>query len=86
MKVERLKDVRKSRGLTQKEFGRRVGINQQSRVSSIERGLHVSPELARRFADVLMCDVSELRTPDQPTITLRLSDLSPDQIAVLTKR
>ena len=85
MKIENMKFVRKDRGLTQRELARRVGTS-QARVSSIETGLNVSPQLAQKYADVLMCDVSELRTPDQPTITLRLSDLSPEQIAVLTKR
>lgn len=85
MKVERLKEVRKSRGLTQKAFGERVGITQQSRISSIERGLHVSPELARKFADVLMCDVSELRTPDEPTVTFKVSELPPEILALLKR-
>lgn len=84
MKVERLKEVRQSRGLTQKEFGRRVGINQQSRVSSIERGLHISPELADKFAGVLMCQVSDL-VRDEPTLTFKLSELSPEVLALLKK-
>lgn len=85
MKVERLKEVRQSRGLTQGEFGRRVGINQQSRISSIERGLHVSPELAQKFAKILMCEVAELRTPEEPTVTLKLSELPPELLALLKK-
>ena len=83
MKIERLREVRKSRGLTQDEFSRRVGINSQPRVSSIERGLHVSPELAQRCADVLMCDVADLRTPEEPTVTLRLSELTPEMLKAI---
>ncbi len=85
MKIERLKEMRLSRGLSQPEIGRRVGINHQSRVSSIERGLHVSPELAQKFADILMCDVSDIRSADEPTVTFKLSELPPEVLAFLTK-
>ena len=86
MKIERLGDVRRSRGLTQDEFSRRVGINSQSRVSSIERGLHVSPELAQRCADVLMCNVSDLVKPEDAVVTLRLSDVPPEMLQAIGKR
>ena len=85
MKIERLGEVRRSRGLTQDEFSRRVGINSQSRVSSIERGLHVSPELAQRCADVLRCNVSDLVKPEEPTLTFKLSELNPEVLALLKK-
>ncbi len=85
MKIERLREVRRSRGLTQEEFGRRVGINSQPRVSSIERGLHVSPELAARCAKVLMCDVGELRTPEEPTVTFKVSELPAEVLAPLKR-
>ena len=85
MKIERLGEVRRSRGLTQDEFSRRVGINSQSRVSSIKRGLHVSPELAQRCADVLMCNVSDLVQPEEPTLTFKLSELNPEVLALLRK-
>ena len=86
MKIENLGEVRRSRGLTQDEFSRRVGINSQSRVSSIERGLHVSPELAQRCADVLMCNVSDLVQPEDPVISLRASQLTPEMLQTLTKK
>ena len=79
MKIERLAEVRKSRGLTQDDLGRRMGINSQSRVSSIERGLHVSPELAQRCADVLLCNVADLVQPEEPVLQIKLSDL-PDEL------
>ncbi|HEV2093949.1 MAG TPA: helix-turn-helix transcriptional regulator [Rubrobacter sp.] len=84
MKIENLKFVRKSRGLTQRELGERMGTI-QSRISSIETGLNVSPALAQRFADVLMCDVSELRTPDEPTLTFKVSELPAEVLALLKK-
>ena len=86
MKIEKLAEVRKSRGLTQQELGRRVGITSQSRMSSIERGLHVSPELAQRCADVLLCNVNDLVRPEDPVITLRVSDLTPDVLQAIGKR
>ena len=84
MKIERLKDVRRDRGLSQRELGRRMGMN-QPRVSSIETGLNVSPTLAQRFADVLMCDVADLRTPEQPTLTFKVSELPAEVLALLRK-
>jgi transcriptional regulator with XRE-family HTH domain len=86
MRIEKLGEVRRSRGLTQDEFSRRTGINSQSRVSSIERGLHVSPELAQRCADVLMCRVSDLVQPEEPTLTFKLSELNPEVLALLNRR
>ncbi len=84
MKIERLKDVRRDRGLSQRELGRRVGMN-QPRVSSIETGLNVSPALAQRFAAVLMCDVADLRTPAEPTVTFKVSELPAEVLALLKK-
>lgn len=84
MKIENMKNIRKDRGLTQRELARRMGTS-QARVSSIETGLNVSPKLAQRYADCLMCDVSELRTPDQPTVTFRLSDLPPELAKFISK-
>jgi transcriptional regulator with XRE-family HTH domain len=84
LKIERLKDVRRDRGLSQRELGRRVGMN-QPRVSSIETGLNVSPTLAQRFADVLMCDVADLRTPTEPTVTFKASELPAEVLALLKK-
>lgn len=60
MKIENMKNIRKDRGLSQRELAKRTGMS-QPRVSNIETGLSVSPKLAQRFADVLMCDVADLR-------------------------
>ena len=84
MKIENMKFVRKDRGLTQRELARRMGTS-QARVSSIETGLNVSPALARRFADVLMCSVSELETPTEATVTFKVSELPAEVLALLKK-
>ena len=84
MKIENMKFVRKDRGLTQRELARRMGTS-QARVSSIETGLNVSPKLAQKYADVLMCDVSELRTPEEPTLTFKVSELPAEVLALLRK-
>ncbi len=56
----------------------------QPRVSSIETGLNVSPELAQRFADVLMCKVEDLKS-DEPTLTFKVSELPAEVLALLKK-
>lgn len=84
MKIERMKVVRRDRGLSQRQLGSRVGMN-QPRVSSIENGLNVSPALAQRFADALLCEVAELQSPAEPTLTFRVSEL-PDEVLALLKR
>ncbi len=84
MKIENMKNVRKDRGLTQRELARRMGTS-QARVSSIETGLNVSLKLAQRYADCLMCDVSELRTPDEATVTFKVSELPAEVLALLKK-
>lgn len=84
MKIENMKFVRKDRGLTQRELARRVGTS-QARVSSIETGLNVSPTLAQKYADVLMCSVTDLQTPTEPTVTFKVSELPAEVLALLKK-
>jgi len=84
MKIENMKNIRKDRGLSQRELAKRTGMS-QPRVSSIETGLNVSPMLAQRFADVLMCDVADLRTPEEPTLTFKVSELPAEVLALLKK-
>lgn len=84
MKIENMKNIRKDRGLSQRELAKRTGMS-QPRVSSIETGLNVSPTLAQRFADVLMCSVSELETPTEPTLTFKVSELPPEVLKLLRK-
>ena len=84
MKIENMKNIRKDRGLTQRELARRMGTG-QARVSSIETGLNVSPRLAQKYAECLMCSVSELETPTEPTVTFKVSELPPEVLALLRK-
>jgi non-ribosomal peptide synthetase component E (peptide arylation enzyme) len=58
----------------------------QGRVTTIEGGASVRPETAERVAAAIGCEVSDLVEPNEPLLTFRLSELSPEQIAVLTKR
>ena len=85
MQLSNLRNVRRSRGLTQKALGRRIGVG-QARVSSIEWGTNVSHETAERLAAALLCNTGDLMRPDEPTITLRMSDLSPEMLQAIGKR
>ena len=85
MNLARLKDVRKSRGLTQRELATRLRTD-QPRIAKIENGLSVPERTAQRIADVLVCNVADLTEPQEPTITLRLSDLSPEMLHAIGKR
>jgi transcriptional regulator with XRE-family HTH domain len=84
MRLERMKDVRWHRGLTQTELAARIGSN-QSYVSKIERGMTVPTRVAERIADTLMCPVTDLAEPQEPTLTFKLSELSPEVLTLLNK-
>lgn len=84
MKIEGLASVRRDRNLTQKELSRRLGMG-QPRISNYEKGMSVSRTMAERIAKELKSSVEDIESTE-PVITLRLSDLNPEQIAVLTKR
>ena len=88
MHLENLRTVRKSRGLSQEEVGARLGLAEsgaQSRIAMIEGGANVSRDTAERIARVLLCDVEDLVKPEEPTITLRLSEITPELLAALQK-
>jgi len=58
--VNRIREHRESRGWTQKDLGRRVGVSRQS-INSIERGRYVpSLPLALKFARVFESTVDDL--------------------------
>jgi transcriptional regulator with XRE-family HTH domain len=84
MRLERMKNVRLSRGLTQTELAERIGSN-QSYVSKIERGMTVPTRVAEHIAQTLMCPVSDLAEPQEPTLTFKLSELSPEVLALIGK-
>jgi transcriptional regulator with XRE-family HTH domain len=85
MNLARMRDVRRSRGLTQRELANRLHTD-QPRIAKIENGLSVPERTAQRIADTLMCRVSDLVQTDEPVITLRLSDLSPEMLQAIGKR
>ena len=85
MQLMNLGDVRRSRGISQSDLGRRIGVR-QARIASIEGGTSVSRETAERLANALLCDVGDLMQPTEPVITLRLSDLSPEILRAIGKR
>lgn len=84
MKIEKLKEVRKDRGLTQRELGKRLGM-QQPRISNMESGMSISRKLAERIAAELMCSVEAIKTPTEPVLTFKVSEL-PDEVLALLKR
>jgi transcriptional regulator with XRE-family HTH domain len=85
MRLERMAEVRKSRGLNQRDLGARVGMD-QSYVSKVERGMTIPTRVAEDIAHALSCNVADLSEPQEPTITLRVSDLSPEMLQAIGKR
>lgn len=85
MYLKNLRSIRKWRGLSQTEVADRTGLT-QGRVSAIELGASCGEGTATRLASALSCRVEDMQTPESPTITLSLDELSPEQIAVLTKK
>jgi DNA-binding Xre family transcriptional regulator len=84
MRLMRLRDVRRDRGLSQRELADRVGTY-QPRIAMIESGTNILPETAEKIAKALLCDVSDLVKPEEPTVTLRLSDLPPGLLQTLNE-
>jgi transcriptional regulator with XRE-family HTH domain len=78
-----LRTIRKWRGLSQTEVADRTGLT-QGRVSAIELGASVGEGTARRLASALSCRIEDMKLPESPTITLRLDQLSSEQLRVLT--
>jgi len=74
----RLKELRKLKGLTQEQFAKLVGIS-QAYVSDIEKGKKdIDFTLAKKFADVLNVKPYELMPADwQPTT------ITPDEQKIL---
>jgi len=82
--LSNLREVRKSRGLTQRKLAARLHTD-QPRIAKIENRLSVPKRTAERIAAVLLCGVSDLQTPSEPTVTLRLNELPPELLQRLTK-
>jgi len=66
MNLARMRDVRRSRGLTQRELATRLHTD-QPRIAKIENGLNVPVRTAQRIADVLLCNVADLAEPEEPS-------------------
>ncbi len=81
MILDRLQDVRKAREVPQWRLAEIMGSH-QSYISKVERGMSVPRDFAVRAASALGCEANDLCGP---SITLRLDELTKDQIAVLTK-
>lgn len=84
MKVERLREVRKSRNLSQRALGQKLGWS-QLRIATIEGGLSIKRETAERLAVVLLCDVSDLVRVEEATLTFKVSDLPAEVLELLRK-
>jgi len=85
MQLNNLRNIRRDRGLSQSELGQRVGVS-QGRIASIEGGTSIGRANAKKLASALLCDVGDLMRPDEPVITLRLSDVPPEMLRTLTKK
>ncbi len=82
---DKMRSVRRSRGVSQAGLGERIGTT-QGRVATIEGGASITRETAERVASALMCRVSDLVQSDEPTVTFKISELDPWLLALLTKR
>ncbi len=83
MHLTNMKRERNRANLRQQDVADRMGTT-QGRITTIEGGASVRQETAERVAAAIGCDVRDLVEEQEPVITLRLSELSPEQIAVLT--
>ena len=85
MYLKNLRTIRKWRGLSQTEVADRTGLT-QGRVSAIELGASCGEGTAKRLSKALSCRIEDMKLPESPTVTLQLDRLTPEQIAVLTKK
>jgi transcriptional regulator with XRE-family HTH domain len=85
MYLKNLRNIRKWRGLSQTEVADRTGLT-QGRISALELGASTGEGTATKLARALSCRVEDMQLPEFPTVMLRLDRLTPEQIAVLTKR
>ncbi len=85
MYLKNLRNIRKWRGLSQTEVADRTGLT-QGRISALELGASTGEGTATKLAQALSCRVEDMQLPEFPTVMLRLDRLTPEQIAVLTKR
>lgn len=73
--AERLKAIRKKKGLTQKELADSLGIPYQG-ISQYERGIRQPKyQTVEKLSKALECDISELVDPNQQALIIRNSML-----------
>ncbi len=84
MRLEKLREVRRSQNLSQRVLGQRLGWS-QPRIATIEGGLSVGAATAEKLAGVLRCSVSDLQTPEEPTLTFKVSELPAEVLSLLKK-
>ena len=82
---DKMRSVRRSRGLSQESLGRRIGVS-QGRIAMLEGGASIVPATAEKVADALMCSVGEIEASEEPTVTFKVSELSPEILALLAKK
>ena len=87
MRLDRgkMRSVRRSRGISQERLGERIGTT-QGRIATIEGGASIVQETAEKIAAALMCSVNDLVESEEPTVTFKVSDLSPEVLALLTRK
>lgn len=85
MQLTNMKRERTRARLRQQDVADRMGTS-QGRITTIEGGASVRPETAERVAAAIGCRVDALVEAQEPVLTFRLSELSPEQIAALTKK
>jgi transcriptional regulator with XRE-family HTH domain len=85
VQLTNLREVRRDRGLSQSELGKRVGVS-QGRIASIEGGTSIGEANAKKLAKALLCDVHDLMHPDEPVLQIRLSDVPPELRSHLIKQ
>lgn len=81
---DKMRSVRRSRGVSQKSLGERIGCS-QGRIAMLEGGASIVPATAQKVASALMCSVSEIVASDEPTLTFKLSELPAEVLALLKK-
>lgn len=64
---DRIRQLRKTKGLTQRELGRQVGLSQRIVTYYESQGGTLSPELLARFADALDVSTDRLVGREKPT-------------------
>ncbi len=83
MQLSNMKRERTRMKLRQQDVADRMGTT-QGRITTIECGASVRESTAKRVAAAIGCRVEDLVEEREPVITLRLSELTPEQVAVLT--